>query len=111
MRFIFLIAALSIASAVVAAEPPKSLRPGMTYPQARAALIGEGWRPVPTRHDPRAFKSMCHENPGVCVRYPEVVRCGYLGACEFLFEHGRDGDFLEVSTRSGRPPRLRSSML
>lgn len=80
------------------------VRRGVSYPQARAALIRQGFRPVAIAKRPENDADVCFEVPALCRRYPEVQFCTTTRVdgdvvCVFLYARRRDGRFMGVGTR------------
>lgn len=77
------------------------IKKGMSYLQARQALLNDGWMVTPMNFTEDG-KTTCHEGVTNCKEFYEIESCYFEGYCLMYFFHNTKG-FLEVSTWEGDP--------
>lgn len=93
---LMLIAALAVTPALAS----MSLAEGQPYPEARAIILAEGWRPAAAPTDNRARDCGTREP---CELYPETTACSGTGMGFCAFQFAKDGKTLNVVTRGEEP--------
>ncbi|MDX2245018.1 MAG: hypothetical protein NW224_30445 [Leptolyngbyaceae cyanobacterium bins.302] len=101
------IAIVTLSSAVIAQEIPKTLKQGMSYAQARKALINAGWQAVELSPNRDRFGAM---NYIIKLGYNEVESCSGtgMGFCRFNFTDadGRKLAVVTINNQQGQHPKL-----
>lgn len=93
MRFILAVVTvvLTMQAAQAASLPIKA---GMSYGDARAALLAAGWEGIPGPED----STRCSWRPGICENWPEVESCAGTGIAPCIFNFKRNDTVLTVYT-------------